>query len=144
MITSATSIESLNAFSELRPELRRASASRSSQSSAFDALFLSEEDGIGIASSPNSSTSPCVPTVVMMCIRHLEQFGLHTVGIFRVSSSKRRVRQVRYSTIICTNQVDVEIKGQEVKLCMLLTKYPRNLFYIKYSIKSSVVLFRLF
>ena len=90
MMTSATSIESLNTF----PELRRASASRSSQSSAFDALFLSEEDGIGIASSPNSSTSPCVPTVVMMCIRHLEQFGLHTVGIFRVSSSKRRVRQV--------------------------------------------------
>lgn len=31
----------------------------------------------------------------MMCIRHLEQFGLHTVGIFRVSSSKRRVRQLR-------------------------------------------------
>ena len=134
MITSATSIESLNAFSELRPELRRASASRSSQSSAFDALFLSEEDGIGIASSPNSSTSPCVPTVVMMCIRHLEQFGLHTVGIFRVSSSKRRVRQVRYSTMICTNQLDVEIQSQ----------YPRNLFYIKYLLKSSVVLFRLF
>ena len=115
MITSATSIESLNAFSELRPELRRASASRSSQSSAFDALFLSEEDGIGIASSPNSSTSPCVPTVVMMCIRHLEQFGLHTVGIFRVSSSKRRVRQVRYSTMICTNQLDVEIKSQNIQ-----------------------------
>ena len=114
MITSATSIESLNAFSELRPELRRASASRSSQSSAFDALFLSEEDGIGIASSPNSSTSPCVPTVVMMCIRHLEQFGLHTVGIFRVSSSKRRVRQVRYSTMICTNQLDVEIQSQNL------------------------------
>ena len=95
-MTSATSIESLNTFPEkLEASLRRASASRSSQSSAFDALFLSEEDGIGIASSPNSSTSPCVPTVVMMCIRHLEQFGLHTVGIFRVSSSKRRVKQVR-------------------------------------------------
>ena len=92
MMASATSMESLNAFPELP---RRASASRSSQSSAFDALFLSEEDGIGISSAPNSSNSPCVPTVVMMCIRHLEQFGLHTVGIFRVSSSKRRVRQVR-------------------------------------------------
>ena len=78
MLASATSMESLNAI----PDLRRASASRSSQSSAFAFDALLEEDGIGIASSPNSSTSPCVPTVVMMCIRHLEQFGLHTVGIF--------------------------------------------------------------
>ena len=143
MITSATSIESLNAFSELRPELRRASASRSSQSSAFDALFLSEEDGIGIASSPNSSTSPCVPTVVMMCIRHLEQFGLHTVGIFRVSSSKRRVRQVRYSTIICTNQVDVEIKGhsgenQDMYVTYKISKEP-FLYQILNKIISSVI-----
>ncbi len=43
----------------------------------------------------SSFGSLCVPTVVMMCIRHLEQFGMHTVGIFRVSSSKKRVRQVR-------------------------------------------------
>ena len=101
MLTSATSSESLNVFPEIS---RRASASRSSQSSAFDALFFAEEDGIGIASSPNSSISPCVPTVVMMCIRHLEQFGLHTVGIFRVSSSKRRVRQVgRFYLKISTN-----------------------------------------
>lgn len=35
-----------------------------------------------------------VPSIVMQCIKHLEQHGLHTVGIFRVSSSKKRVRQV--------------------------------------------------
>ena len=52
--------------------------------------------GVGIPTSPTHSASgPCVPTVVMMCIRHLEIHGLHTVGIFRVSSSKRRVKQVK-------------------------------------------------
>ena len=53
---------------------------------------------------------PCVPSVVNTCIkyiahildrvphystcRYLELHGLNTVGIFRVSSSKKRVRQV--------------------------------------------------
>ena len=38
--------------------------------------------------------SPLVPALVTTCCRHLLQYGLHTVGIFRVSSSKKRVRQV--------------------------------------------------
>ena len=97
-LASATSLESLSLL-----DLRRASISRSSQSSTLDALanmpgclasLESEEVGVGIASSGHSPASPCVPAVVMMCIRHLEQYGLHTVGIFRVSSSKRRVKQV--------------------------------------------------
>ena len=93
-LASATSLESLSLL-----DLRRASVCRSSQSSTLDALAtaMEEEVGIGIPSSASrdSSASPCVPAVVMMCIRHLEQFGLHTVGIFRVSSSKRRVKQVK-------------------------------------------------
>ncbi|CDQ96174.1 unnamed protein product, partial [Oncorhynchus mykiss] len=37
-----------------------------------------------------------VPRVVEMCCLHLEKYGLQTVGIFRVGSSKKRVRQVRF------------------------------------------------
>ncbi|CAN0199078.1 unnamed protein product [Lampetra fluviatilis] len=40
-------------------------------------------------------TFPRVPRVVEACCSHLEQHALHTVGIFRVGSSKKRVRQLR-------------------------------------------------
>ncbi|NXF35309.1 RHG06 protein, partial [Nyctibius bracteatus] len=36
-----------------------------------------------------------VPRVVERCCRHIETHGLHTVGIFRVGSSKKRVQQLR-------------------------------------------------
>lgn len=36
-----------------------------------------------------------VPRVVDSCCQHIEKFGLQTVGIFRVGSSKKRVRQLR-------------------------------------------------
>ncbi|XP_076858063.1 rho GTPase-activating protein 6-like isoform X2 [Brachyhypopomus gauderio] len=36
-----------------------------------------------------------VPRVVDWCCRHLETYGLQTVGIFRVGSSRKRVRQLR-------------------------------------------------
>nr|XP_020452211.1 rho GTPase-activating protein 6-like isoform X2 [Monopterus albus] len=36
-----------------------------------------------------------VPRVVNVCCQHLEKYGLQTVGIFRVGSSKKRVRQLR-------------------------------------------------
>ncbi|XP_057709000.1 rho GTPase-activating protein 6-like isoform X2 [Corythoichthys intestinalis] len=38
---------------------------------------------------------PQVPRVVELCCQHLENHGLQTVGIFRVGSSKKRVRQMR-------------------------------------------------
>lgn len=38
---------------------------------------------------------PQIPRVVNCCLRYLENYGLNTVGIFRVSGSKRRVRQLR-------------------------------------------------
>ena len=37
---------------------------------------------------------PSIPQIAQACFRHLENFGLRTLGIFRVSSSKKRVRQV--------------------------------------------------
>ncbi|XP_020490123.1 rho GTPase-activating protein 6 [Labrus bergylta] len=36
-----------------------------------------------------------VPRVVDLCCQHLETYGLQTVGVFRVGSSKKRVRQLR-------------------------------------------------
>lgn len=36
-----------------------------------------------------------VPCVLDSCCQHLERYGLQTVGIFRVGSSKKRVRQLR-------------------------------------------------
>ncbi|XP_043802953.1 uncharacterized protein LOC122720365 [Apis laboriosa] len=36
-----------------------------------------------------------VPGIVRQCIRHLENTGLRTLGVFRVSPSKKRVRQLR-------------------------------------------------
>ncbi|XP_072945402.1 uncharacterized protein RhoGAP102A isoform X2 [Epargyreus clarus] len=38
---------------------------------------------------------PKVPALVSACLAHLRQYGLHTLGLFRVSSSKKRVRQLR-------------------------------------------------
>ncbi|XP_021919364.1 uncharacterized protein LOC110829683 isoform X2 [Zootermopsis nevadensis] len=38
---------------------------------------------------------PNIPQIVQSCFRHLENFGLRTLGIFRVSSSKKRIRQLR-------------------------------------------------
>lgn len=40
-----------------------------------------------------------VPNILSECIRHLEQHGLQTLGIFRVSTSKKRIRQVKYLNI---------------------------------------------
>ncbi|XP_074515268.1 rho GTPase-activating protein 6 [Sebastes fasciatus] len=36
-----------------------------------------------------------MPRVVDLCCQHLEKYGLQTVGIFRIGSSKKRVRQLR-------------------------------------------------
>ncbi|KAM4730799.1 rho GTPase-activating protein 6 isoform 2-T2 [Anableps anableps] len=36
-----------------------------------------------------------VPRIVDLCCQHLEKNGLQTVGIFRIGSSKKRVRQLR-------------------------------------------------
>ncbi|XP_065158783.1 uncharacterized protein RhoGAP102A [Atheta coriaria] len=38
-----------------------------------------------------------IPHVITECIRHLEANGLHTLGLFRVSASKKRVRELRES-----------------------------------------------
>lgn len=37
---------------------------------------------------------PKVPGLVSACLAHLRRHGLRTLGLFRVSASKKRVRQV--------------------------------------------------
>ncbi|XP_036379040.1 rho GTPase-activating protein 6-like [Megalops cyprinoides] len=76
-----------------------------SQSRLLEALQLShphELDGRRAAGHAQAklSLNPIyrqVPRIVERCCRHIEAHGLRTVGIFRVGSSKKRVRQLRES-----------------------------------------------
>ncbi|XP_077393174.1 rho GTPase-activating protein 6 isoform X2 [Festucalex cinctus] len=73
------------------------------QSQLLEALQLSlpvEAAGKNRKKRPDKKLSlnpmyPQVPKVVELCCQHLENHGLQTVGIFRVGSSKKRVRQMR-------------------------------------------------
>lgn len=69
---------------------------------------LSDTGGYGISSDdydPNTKIAngnmrqmqqqlPQVPPLVTACIDHLTKYGLNVVGVFRVSTSKRRIREV--------------------------------------------------
>ncbi|KAK3927087.1 Rho GTPase-activating protein 6 [Frankliniella fusca] len=66
--------------------------SLSSATSCSATDFLDDEMSELVA---EPSRAPWVPHVVTTCLRHLTTNGLHTLGIFRVSSSKKRVRQLR-------------------------------------------------
>lgn len=48
----------------------------------------------------NMEEDSAVPNILCECIRHLEHHGLHTLGIFRVSTSKKRIRQVNSFWVI--------------------------------------------
>jgi len=74
---------------------RRRSSVGHSQASSSAGIGAALDDTLSDGDLPASPALPNVPPIVLMCIRHLEQHGLRTVGIFRVSSSKKRVRQVR-------------------------------------------------
>ncbi|KAM4714369.1 rho GTPase-activating protein 36 isoform 2-T3 [Anableps anableps] len=76
-----------------------------SQSRLLEALQLSHPAELELKKSPSEgrtqtklSLNPIyrqVPRVVERCCSHIEAYGLQTVGIFRVGSSKKRVRQLR-------------------------------------------------
>ncbi|GAB1605110.1 rho GTPase-activating protein 6-like [Argonauta hians] len=42
-----------------------------------------------------SGDGPMVPQIVHACFRHIETYGFHVLGIFRVGCSKKRVKQLR-------------------------------------------------
>lgn len=54
----------------------------------------SQDENESIPSGIHRYQTKQVPALVMACIQHLENYGLDKVGIFRVSTSKRRLRQV--------------------------------------------------
>ncbi|XP_073693092.1 rho GTPase-activating protein 36 isoform X1 [Garra rufa] len=74
-----------------------------SQSRLLEALQLSHPNELELkkAAGPTQaklSLNPIyrqVPRVVERCCNHIETYGLQTLGIFRVGSSKKRVRQLR-------------------------------------------------
>ncbi|XP_017291566.1 rho GTPase-activating protein 36 [Kryptolebias marmoratus] len=76
-----------------------------SQSRLLEALQLSHPAELELKKSPSEGKTPTklslnpiyrqVPRVVERCCNHIENYGLQTVGIFRVGSSKKRVRQLR-------------------------------------------------
>ncbi|XP_067132675.1 rho GTPase-activating protein 6-like isoform X2 [Centruroides vittatus] len=90
-------------------------------------LDIGSSDGWSQGSTNSLYTNgPQVPAVVTACFRHIETYGLHVLGIFRVSSSKKRLRQLR----------DDFDSGKEVKLndehhphdvAQLLKEYFRDL-----------------
>lgn len=64
-----------------------------------DVNNIDDEDGLQAPSGIQRSSQPQVPPLVLACIDHLSQHGLNVVGIFRVSTSKRRIREVCYFNI---------------------------------------------
>ncbi|KAJ7356193.1 Rho GTPase-activating protein 6 [Desmophyllum pertusum] len=42
-----------------------------------------------------SPSLPQVPPIVLQAIEHLQSYGLHVLGIFRVGGSKKRMKQMR-------------------------------------------------
>ncbi|XP_075211671.1 rho GTPase activating protein at 102A isoform X2 [Lycorma delicatula] len=67
-----------------------------------------------------------VPNIVMTCLRHLEMHGLHTLGIFRVSSSKKRVRQLR-EDFDCGKEASLDLELCPHDVATLLKEYFRDL-----------------
>lgn len=62
---------------------------------------------------------------MITCIRHIEKYGLNTIGIFRVSTSKKRVRQLREDFDRGTYYLDENICPHDV--ATLLKEYFRDL-----------------
>ncbi|KAH9492629.1 Rho GTPase-activating protein 6, partial [Bulinus truncatus] len=82
--------------------LSESESSRNTSSSLIDALSLSTSnppsrlsslamDGSQLANHGQAQ----VPYVVKACFKHIETYGLQTLGIFRVGCSKKRVKQLR-------------------------------------------------
>ncbi|KAK7097111.1 rho GTPase-activating protein 6-like [Littorina saxatilis] len=69
-------------------------SSRNTSSNLIEALALHASQGERPASQAVGST-PQVPHIVDACFKHLETYGLQVLGIFRVGSSKKRVKQLR-------------------------------------------------
>ncbi|PIK51949.1 putative rho GTPase-activating protein 6 isoform X2 [Apostichopus japonicus] len=81
------------------PQLSRKSSD--SSTALLEALSLSSTVNESHRRARRASLAPNadlkIPRVVSACFRFIEAYGLRTEGIFRVSGSKKRVRQIRES-----------------------------------------------
>ncbi|CAK6974817.1 LOW QUALITY PROTEIN: rho GTPase-activating protein 36 [Scomber scombrus] len=112
-----------------------------SQSRLLEALQLSHPAELELKKSPGGSSggegrtqtklslNPIyrqVPQVLERCCTHIENHGLQTVGIFRVGSSKKRVRQLREDFDIGVDvQLDEEHSVHDV--AALLKEFLRDM-----------------
>uniref|UniRef100_A0A6P7GCF2 Unconventional myosin-IXa-like n=1 Tax=Diabrotica virgifera virgifera TaxID=50390 RepID=A0A6P7GCF2_DIAVI len=67
-----------------------------------------------------------VPNILTECFRHLERHGLHTLGLFRVSTSKKRIRQLR-EDFDCGKESSLEDEQCPHDVATLLKEYLRDL-----------------
>lgn len=88
----------------------------------LDTLSSSTSD-LAVATSEDD---PGVPQMVSACLKYLEANGLHTLGIFRVSSSKKRVRQLR-EDFDCGKTISIEDEQCPHDVATLLKEYLRDL-----------------
>ncbi|XP_078049076.1 rho GTPase activating protein at 102A [Augochlora pura] len=84
-------------------------------------LELSDSGGGGLPGEWDA-----VPAVVRQCIRHLEITGLRTLGVFRVSPSKKRVRQLR-EDFDCGRETKIGPDQCPHDVAALLKEYFRDL-----------------
>ncbi|XP_031640723.1 uncharacterized protein LOC116352342 isoform X2 [Contarinia nasturtii] len=71
-------------------------------------------------------TQPQVPPLILACIDHLTNYGLHVVGIFRVSTSKRRIRELR-EELDCGSLKTFDSETSPHDVASLLKEYLRDL-----------------
>ncbi|XP_061921858.1 rho GTPase-activating protein 36 isoform X1 [Entelurus aequoreus] len=109
-----------------------------SQSRLLEALQLSHPAELELKKSGSSSEGRSqsklslnpiyrqVPRVLERCCRHIEAHGLQTVGIFRVGSSKKRVRQLREDFDV---GVDVQLEEEQSvhDVAALLKEFLRDM-----------------
>ncbi|XP_047112193.1 uncharacterized protein LOC124788950 [Schistocerca piceifrons] len=79
-----------------------------------------------ILTAPPPDDEPCIPGVVAACLNHLETYGLNTLGIFRVSTSKKRVRQLR-EDFDCGKDITLGRDHCPHDVATLLKEYFRDL-----------------
>ncbi|XP_016840166.2 uncharacterized protein LOC100122001 isoform X2 [Nasonia vitripennis] len=97
-----------------------------SLSSKGGALTGSDSGVLELSDGGPPSEYDAVPSVVRQCIRHLETTGLHTLGIFRVSPSKKRVRQLREDWD-CGRETKIGADQCPHDVAALLKEYFRDL-----------------
>ncbi|KAG5347403.1 RHG06 protein, partial [Acromyrmex charruanus] len=103
--------------------------SSESLSSKGGALTGSDSGGLELNDSGGgclASEWDIVPGIVRQCIRHLETTGLRTLGVFRVSPSKKRVRQLR-EDFDCGRETKIGSDQCPHDVATLLKEYFRDL-----------------